>query len=69
MAEVKWKDVAKHCEVEIARAHRLLETIQPEAATNQLRGEIRALRRVLDLGRDPAPLDPSKMLQPQKPEY
>jgi hypothetical protein len=48
--EPKWDDVAKHCEEEIERLHRLLETPTSPSTTNQLRGEIRAFRRVLKLG-------------------
>lgn len=62
----KWAEVERHCLDEIGRLQRLLEGVQPEATTNQLRGEIRAMRRVLKLGEEPAAPDPTKMVQPQE---
>ena len=64
MTEPRWADVVRHAEEEIRRLHASLETIQPEATTNQLRGEIRALRRLLALGEEKAPTPPEKMVQP-----
>jgi hypothetical protein len=62
--DVRWAEVAQHCEDEIKRLLRSLEVIQPEAATNQLRGEIRALRRVLELAQPKAPEPPERRIQP-----
>lgn len=67
--EIKWAVVRKHCEDEIKRLHNLLEVIQPETATNQLRGEIRALRRVIALGTPQAPEPPERRIQPPTAEF
>jgi hypothetical protein len=67
--EPKWAGVRKHCEDEIQRLHNLLESIQPEAATNQLRGEIRALRRVLALGLPQVPEPPERLIQPPTDQF
>lgn len=66
--QVPWAEVRRHCIEEIERLQRSLEVIQPEATTNQLRGEIRALRRVVKLGEPAAPPDPSKKIQPDTPD-
>jgi hypothetical protein len=65
----KWAAVRKHCEDEIQRLHNLLEVIQPETTTNQLRGEIRALRRVVALGTPPAPEPPERLIQPPSAQF
>lgn len=66
--EPKWPEVERYCLGEIETLHRRLEEQQPEALTNQLRGEIRAMRRVLKLGEEPAAPDPRKMVQPPAPD-
>lgn len=67
--EPKWAAVARHCAEEIGRLQNSLEVIQPEAATNQLRGEIRALRRVLKLAEPLLPEPPQKMIQPDTDRF
>lgn len=62
--EPKWEKVVAHCHEEIERLHKLLESIQPEATTNQLRGGIAALRRVLELDKPLLPTPPDRMIQP-----
>jgi hypothetical protein len=60
MQEKKWADVEKYCLEQIETLHRQLEGIQPETTTNQLRGEIRALRRVIAFGKPQAPEPPER---------
>jgi hypothetical protein len=68
--EPKWKDVVRHVEDELRRLTALLEAHQPEHLTNQLRGEIRSLRRLLtELGEPKAPTPPDKMIQPESDRF
>lgn len=67
--EPKWADVVKHVEHEIETLRTLLEAAQPEPVTQQLRGEIRAYRRLLSELGPKQPVPPEKMLQPDPPLY
>jgi hypothetical protein len=69
MVEKKWSDVEGFCLEQIETLHRQLEGLQPDTTTNQLRGEIRALRRVIAFGKPPAPEPPDRKIQPQPTSY
>lgn len=65
MSEIKWDEVKRYCDEQIATLHKLLETHQPEHTTEVLRGEIRAFRRILKLEEANVPADPRTLIQPQ----
>jgi hypothetical protein len=68
--EPKWKDVVRYVEEDLRRLTASLESLQPEGVTNQLRGEIRSLRRLLsELGQPKAPTPPDKLIQPETDNF
>lgn len=69
MADPKWPEIQRYAEEEVGRLHRCLESIQREDTTNQLRGEIRAFRRLIENFRDKTPPDPSRRIQPDDHQY